>query len=609
MKPSLETRLHTRAFFGGSAHRPSNWRLATDAAAHRRVNNEFTLGLDQEWDDIPTAELELASVEESTVGLDEPRQSLEAAMAADAPEGINRSAIQPASPACSSEKTAAGEARPEPKATVNESAVGAAAAQAPAAPSVSSEPLPRDVTPGTLLCNRYVLGRVLGVGGSSLIFQAEDRRRVGAKDFGTRIAIKVLRPQMRANVHALTRLRREFRQMRRLSHDGIAKVYEIEHDEDVWFMTMELIEGQTINEWLKTAASQTLGLKIVASCCEALHHAHEAGVVHGDLKPSNVLVLPDGNVKLVDFGSAAERDAAMEVIDKERSFAATPPYASPQVLAGNVADPSDDVFSLACLTYTVLTRGEHPFERKSSTEAQQAQMKPVYARGLLPRQFDVLVRALSWDREQRTASARGFLHALLASDLRRDASTRDSMIASTDVASKPQAAPSQAPTAAMPPVVTPDLDVRRADDAARLRAALAAAEAHVERIDELVADKASSKADPLGNFKGYVAGPLAYHAADDIGARDFRAAPASQSPQRKRTWPWQRSSLLSALIIVAAAMLASRFDLESEPVKPAAVARPHAQTLAAKPVVAVRTPQLDSVLGSTVPEEKTFPLR
>src|SRR5690606_29948642 len=143
-------------------------------------------------------------------------------------------------------------------------------------------------------------------------------------------------------------------------------------------------------------------------------------------------------------------------------YAATPPYASPQVLAGEAADPRDDVFSLACLAYAVLTHGAHPFGRKSSAEAQLAQMHPAYAAGISPREFEVLVRALAWDREQRPASVREFMHALLASDLRREPAARDN-------------APRESAVSA---AAKPASDVKP-EDVARLKAAVAAAEGPV----------------------------------------------------------------------------------------------------------------------------------
>lgn len=278
-----------------------------------------------------------------------------------------------------------------------------------------------DITSGSVLRDRYMIEHVVGIGGNSVVFQAIDRHRDSVEGHGERVAVKVLRPQLRSNPYALLRMRREFRQMQRLTHNSIARVFDLDCDGDTWFMTLELIEGQTITQWMKGGAPDAEAMPIITGCCEAVSYAHSRGIVHGDLKPSNVLVTPTLGIKLVDFGSAATKTGGAAAAVSARSFAATPPYASPQILTGNLADPRDDVFSLACIAYAVLARGEHPFERKSSLDAYCDQMRPTYSPKIQPRVFDVIVRALSWQRTHRYASATEFLNALVGNDLRRAA--------------------------------------------------------------------------------------------------------------------------------------------------------------------------------------------
>jgi serine/threonine protein kinase len=310
-----------------------------------------------------------------------------------------------------------------PQADGDEHAISApkpASAPRPTSPAIIATPAPRDVTTGTVLRDRYVIEHVIGIGGNSVVFQAVDRHRNSAEEQGERVALKVLRPQLRDNPYALMRMRREFRQMQRLTHSGVARVFDLDCDGDVWFMTLELVAGQTITRWMKGPSPDAEALQIITGCCEAVSYAHSHGIVHGDLKPSNVLVTPDLKVKLVDFGSAAAESSGAAIAVSARSFAATPPYASPQILTGNLADPRDDVFSLACIAYAVLTRGEHPFERKSSLDAYREQMRPTYSSRIQPRVFDVIVRGLSWQRDNRPASVAEFLNALIGNDLGRE---------------------------------------------------------------------------------------------------------------------------------------------------------------------------------------------
>lgn len=284
----------------------------------------------------------------------------------------------------------------------------------------ASAALVREIAPGDVLRDRYVIEQVVGIGGNSVVYQAIDRHRDAAAEGGGRVAVKILHPPLRNNPYALLRMRREFRQMQQLTHHGIARVFDLDCDAQVWFMTLELIVGETITRWLKGTADNAAGMQIIAACCEVVAYAHSRGIVHGDLKPSNVLVAPGLSIKLMDFGSTEAQVSGGTTAASARSFAATPPFASPQVLTGVPADPRDDVFSLACIAYAVLTRGEHPFQRKSSLDAYAEQLRPAYSPKIQPRVFDVIVRALSWQRPDRPASARAFLNALVGNALGRD---------------------------------------------------------------------------------------------------------------------------------------------------------------------------------------------
>lgn len=320
--------------------------------------------------------------------------------------------------------------------------------QPSAPPAAAREIATREITTGTVLRSRYVLGKVLGRGGNCIVYQAQDLHRLSTDEReGSQIAVKVLLPELRTNGHALTRMKREFRQMQCLTHPGIARVFDLDCEGEDWFMTMELVEGQTVNVWMRDNASGREALRVINACCDALAQAHDLKILHGDLKPSNVLVAAGGSIKIIDFGSAPS-PGAHAAEGSDLSLAATPSYGSPQVLAGNTAEPRDDVFSLACLSYAILSRGLHPFSRKSSLDAFNAQMRPAYVPGIPPRLFDVIVRGLAWEREQRPASVREFMHALISSDLSRSSAlARDPVIVepASEQTAEPTAEPSSAP--------------------------------------------------------------------------------------------------------------------------------------------------------------------
>jgi serine/threonine protein kinase len=288
--------------------------------------------------------------------------------------------------------------------------------QAIAAHSGAGARAPVKMPPGTLIGSRYALQQVIGAGASSIVFRAIDLQTPPEK--GSAIAIKLLRREHSADPMAALRLQREFQQMQCLSHAGIARVYELERDGDAWFISMELVPGRSVKSWIDSGGCYEDALKIISACCEALDHAHSLGIVHGDLKPGNVLVTEGGKVKLIDFGSVPSC-GDRNVSGLDAAGVATPLYASPQVLAGKDAEPRDDIFSLACLGYSILSGGRHPFGGRPSLEGNRAKSAPTYVRAIPPELFEVIERGLSAERERRPASVAQFLRELTDAERRR----------------------------------------------------------------------------------------------------------------------------------------------------------------------------------------------
>jgi serine/threonine protein kinase len=290
-----------------------------------------------------------------------------------------------------------------------------------------------DLVPGSVLRSRYVLLDIIGRGGNAVIFRAKDMHRVSPQDTGGDfLAIKMLRPDLRADPSALMRLKREFRQMQSLSHPGIVRVFDLDCDHGAWFISMQFIAGRTVKAWMQTPRDHAEALGIIGACCEALEYAHSFGIVHGDLKPTNVLVADDGAVKLIDFGAAPGFGSYVAAtLDPTSSL--TPLYASPQVLAGKSAERRDDVYSLACLSYAILSAGLHPFGGHPSLEDNRVKSSPTYVRAIPAELFKVIERGLSAERERRPASAAEFFRDLTYADRRRRAAaTGPAIPVSTD---------------------------------------------------------------------------------------------------------------------------------------------------------------------------------
>lgn len=268
---------------------------------------------------------------------------------------------------------------------------------------------PQPLAPGAILCERFILERVVGSGGTAVVFQARDMSSSAETAPTHRVALKTPRTDRGDRVRATARLQHEFEQARKLAHPSIVRVFDLHQCGDAGFMTMELIEGRLLSTIVRdwTMLPRALANKILRLCALALDHAHEHDVVHGDFKPGNVFLTPEEDVKIVDFGASATLSGG-----SSRIPAGTPAYASPQVLSGETPDRRDDIFSFACVAYELLT-GQHPFQHRPSLEARDTGMTPARVWNLSAPQWLALLSALSWDREQRPPEILTLLEELL----------------------------------------------------------------------------------------------------------------------------------------------------------------------------------------------------
>jgi serine/threonine protein kinase len=270
------------------------------------------------------------------------------------------------------------------------------------------------VAPGRVLSDRFVLTKLLGTGGSCSVYLARDLEADRNRDKPAFVALKTPRPDSADPAKASARLQREFEHARGLSHPTIVRVFELACDGDVWFMTMELLEGESLAALMRRHASALpahLARRALRGIAEALAYAHAGGVVHGDLNPANVFIINGERVKLLDFGAACRENQAP-------AAAATLAYASPQVLSGETPQPRDDAFAFGCIAYQVLT-GAHPFEQRSSLAARDAGLRPPTPADLTNEQTLALMSGLSWDRDARPDDVRSLAAALAPESTRR----------------------------------------------------------------------------------------------------------------------------------------------------------------------------------------------
>jgi serine/threonine protein kinase len=267
-----------------------------------------------------------------------------------------------------------------------------------------------DVSVGTLLGGRYLLERVLGEGGMGVVYLASDQQVKGEN-----FAIKVLKPAIREYPEALDLLREEVRRTRSLGHPNIVGVYSLNSDHSHVYMIMEYLEGKTLGSLIDEDFGRGMPFMrawpLIEDMCAALAFAHDQSVVHSDIKTSNVFITTGGKAKLLDFGIARAARGRTKRFDPGGLGALTPTYASCEMLEGRNPDGRDDIYSLACVIYEMLS-GKHPFNERTAVEARDEKRGPAPLSSLSPSQNAALARALKFDRDERTASVESLVEGL-----------------------------------------------------------------------------------------------------------------------------------------------------------------------------------------------------
>ena len=274
-------------------------------------------------------------------------------------------------------------------------------------PEDVAERHPALITSGSVLRERYVIETQLGNGGTATVFRAVDLRRDASSADGHRVAIKLLRPELRDRPQNIARLQREFRQTQAIAHPNVVRFHDLDCERGSWFIVMELLTGETLGPCLRRASPQGLpeaeASRIAVAVGEALVHAHAHGITHGDIKPDNIYLTTSGDVRLLDFGVAPESmvgAAQGDVPATPVAAAATRVYASPEVLSGADPEPRDDVFSLSCVIYEMLA-GSHPYGRRGADTALRDHVMPAPVAFLDGRRQEVLAAALDLKRAAR----------------------------------------------------------------------------------------------------------------------------------------------------------------------------------------------------------------
>ena len=213
---------------------------------------------------------------------------------------------------------------------------------------------------GDVFAGRYQIERELARGGMADVYLARDRQ------LNRLVAIKVLRSEFARDPSFVERFRREAQNAAALDHPNIADVYDWGGEGGTWFIVMEYVEGQSLRDIIRTEGPLpgVVAARLAAEIADALAVAHRHGVIHRDVKPGNVLITATGQVKLTDFGIAANRFDASQGLTDTGLVMGTAAYFSPEQAQGHAVDGRSDVYSLGVVLFEMLT-GTTPFTGES----------------------------------------------------------------------------------------------------------------------------------------------------------------------------------------------------------------------------------------------------
>ena len=261
---------------------------------------------------------------------------------------------------------------------------------------------------------KYEIRREIGRGAMGVVYEGYDPfiKRV--------VALKTIRADQLASEdseNVVARFRREAQAAGRLSHPNIVSIYDFGEEAGIWFIAMEFIKGRELKECFEANERFTTAsiVKIVSQILDALDYSHRQGVIHRDIKPANIFMLPDGSVKVGDFGIAHIEASNLTQVG---AVMGTPAYMSPEQIMGLPVDGRSDLFSAGVILYQFLT-GERPFSGSAATTMQKVlkedPLPPSSLNVQAPLEMDAIVRkALAKRPEDRFQIASEFAAAIRA---------------------------------------------------------------------------------------------------------------------------------------------------------------------------------------------------
>ena len=266
---------------------------------------------------------------------------------------------------------------------------------------------------GTTFAGRYDVLSVLGRGGMGSVYQVLDR------ELDEEVALKVLTPEAFAEgTQAVQTLKQEIRLARKITHPNVVRTHDLGEAVGLRFLTMEYVPGTTLRELLDRRGAVALapGLQIAKQLCRGLTAIHEAGIIHRDIKPQNIMVLPNGVVKVMDFGIARTADGS-DHASLDGQTVGTPHYMSPEQALGRDLDARSDLYTVGVVLFELFT-GQRPFLGKEAAEVMHKHVsaeppRPTSLRPDLPDYLERLILACLAKRPDRRPASASDLYAAL----------------------------------------------------------------------------------------------------------------------------------------------------------------------------------------------------
>ena len=269
----------------------------------------------------------------------------------------------------------------------------------------------QELATGSTFAGRYQVVEEMGRGGMGRVYKVIDTK------LKEELALKLIHPEIAVDERIIKRFGNELKMARRISHKNVCRMYHLEEDEGIHYLTMEFIQGESLKDMIGMMGQLSPGqaLSVIKQVCEGLAEAHKLGVVHRDLKPSNIMIDRAGNARIMDFGIA--RSLKAKGITRTGTMIGTPEYMSPEQVEGLETDQRSDLYSLGVILYEMVT-GRIPFDGETpfSIALKHKSEKPQDPREINPQIPEnisrMIMRCLEKDREKRYQAAEEFLSEL-----------------------------------------------------------------------------------------------------------------------------------------------------------------------------------------------------